>query len=460
MTAMRPNYDAPRLRKLDVEHHIHPFSNNRELVENGGGRIFSRGEGVYIYDLDNRRYLDGMAGLWCVNVGYGREALVEVAARQMRELPYYSSFFGGTTPPTVELAAKLVELMPKGSSLNHMLFANSGSEANDTVVRLVRHYFNLVGKPKKKAFIGRRHGYHGSTMASGSLGNWGIMHSQADLPLPGFHHVPAPYGFENGRGKEAEAFGLEAARWIEAKILELGAENVAAVIGEPVQGAGGVIVPPKSYWPEVERICRKHAVLLVSDEVICGFGRTGNWFGFETLGFTPDIVSMAKGLSSGYMPISAVAVHDRIAKPLVDEGFWLHGFTYSGHPVAAAVALKNLEIMQDEKLPEKVRTETGPYFAERLQSLAKNPIVGEVRTCGLLGGIELVADKATGKRFEPAGRAGSICRERSFAHGLVMRASFETMVLSPPLTISKAQIDELVAAASKALDDTAAELKR
>ncbi len=460
MTAMRPNYDAPRLRKLDVEHHIHPFSNNRELADNGGGRIFSRAEGVYIYDLDNRRYLDGMAGLWCVNVGYGREALVEVAARQMRELPYYSSFFGGTTPPTVELAAKLVELMPKGSGLDHMLFANSGSEANDTVVRLVRHYFNLVGKPKKKAFIARRFGYHGSTMASGSLGNWGIMHSQADLPLPGFHHVAAPYGFENGRGKDPEAFGLEAARWIEAKILELGAENVAAVIGEPVQGAGGVIVPPRSYWPEVERICRKHEVLLVSDEVICGFGRTGNWFGFETLGFTPDIATMAKGLSSGYMPISAVAVHERIAKPLIDEGYWLHGFTYSGHPVAAAVALKNIEILQEEKLPQKVKTDTGPYFAEKLQTLAKNPIVGEVRTCGLLGGIELVADKATGKRFEPAGRAGSICRERCFAHGLVMRASFETMVLSPPLTITRAQIDELVGAAAKALDDTAAELKQ
>jgi putrescine---pyruvate transaminase len=459
MTAIRANYDQARLRKLDVGHHIHPFSNNRELVEQGGGRIFSRAEGVYVYDLDNKRYLDGMAGLWCVNVGYGREELVEAAARQMRELPYYSSFFGGTTPPTVELAAKLVELMPKGYGLNHMLFANSGSEANDSVVRMVRHYFNLVGKKTKKSFISRQHAYHGSTMASGSLGNWGPMHSHGDLPIPGIYHVRAPYPFENGRGEEPEAFGRKAAGWVEEKILELGPDNVAAFIGEPVQGAGGVIVPPKSYWPEVERICRKHGVLIVADEVITGFGRTGNWFGFETMGFKPDIVSMAKGLSSGYLPISAIAVHDRIAKPLVDEGLWLHGFTYSGHPVAAAVALKNLEIMENEHLPEKVRKETGPYFAERLAGLAKNPIVGEVRTCGLLAGIELVADKKTGKRFEPAGRAGMIARERSFEHGLIMRASFETMVLSPPLTITKAQIDELATAASRALDETAAALK-
>ncbi len=459
MTAIRANYDQARLRKLDVEHHIHPFSNNRELVEQGGGRIFSRAEGVYVYDLDNKRYLDGMAGLWCVNVGYGREALVEAAARQMRELPYYSSFFGGTTPPTVELASKLSELMPKGYGLNHMLFANSGSEANDSVVRLVRHYFNLVGKKTKKFFISRRQAYHGSTMASGSLGNWGPMHSQGDLPIPGIFHVPAPYSFENGRGEDPAAFGLKAARWVEEKILELGPDNVAAFIGEPVQGAGGVIVPPKNYWPEIERVCRKHGVLIVADEVITGFGRTGNWFGFETMGFKPDIVSMAKGLSSGYLPISAVAVHDRIAKPLVDEGLWLHGFTYSGHPVAAAVALKNLEIMENEHLPEKVRTETGPYFAERLATLIKNPIVGEVRTCGLLAGIELVADKKSGKRFEPAGRAGSIARERSFEHGLVMRASFETMVLSPPLIITKAQIDELVTAATRALDETAVALK-
>jgi putrescine aminotransferase len=340
-----------------------------------------------------------------------------------------------------------------------MLFANSGSEANDSVVRLVRHYFNLIGKKTKKNFISRKQAYHGSTMASGSLGNWGPMHTHGDLPIPGIHHVPAPYAFENGRGEDPEAFGRKAAGWVEAKILELGPDNVAAFIGEPIQGAGGVIIPPKSYWPEVERICRKHNVLIVSDEVITGFGRTGNWFGFETMGFKPDIVTMAKGLSSGYLPISAVAVHDRIAKPLVDEGLWFHGFTYSGHPVAAAVALKNLEIMADEHLPEKVRTETGPYFAERLGTLTKNPIVGEVRTCGLLAGIELVADKQTGKRFEPAGRAGTIARERSFEHGLIMRASFETMVLSPPLTITKPQIDELVTAASRALDETAAALK-
>jgi putrescine aminotransferase len=456
MTAIRANYDAARLRRLDAAHHIHPFSNATQVVAEGGGRLFAHADGIYIYDVENKRYLDGMAGLWCVNVGYGREELVEAAARQMREFPYYSSFFGGTTPPTVELAAKLVEIL--GHGLNHILFANSGSEANDTVVRLVRHFWNLEGKPKKKAFIARRHAYHGSTMASASLGNWGTMHEQADLPLPGFHHVEAPYWYAEGGDRDPESFGIACAKAIEAKILELGADNVAAVIGEPVQGAGGVIVPPKSYWPEVERICRKHDVLLVADEVICGFGRTGNWFGFETFGFKPDIVTMAKGLSSGYQPISAVAVSDRIAKPLIDAGYWLHGFTYSGHPVAAAVALKNIEIIERENLVGKVAKETGPYFAQRLKTLEQNPIVGEARTLGLLGGIELVADKKTHRRFDPLGHAGTVCRERCLANGLIMRASFETMVLSPPLTITKAQIDELVTLASRALDETAAEL--
>ncbi|MFZ5792537.1 MAG: aspartate aminotransferase family protein [Pseudomonadota bacterium] len=453
MTAIRANYDAARLRRLDAEHHIHPFSNARQVVEQGGGRLYAHADGVYIYDVENKRYLDGMAGLWCVNVGYGREELVEAAARQMREFPYYSSFFGGTTPPTVELAAKLTELL--GHGLNHVMFANSGSEANDSVVRIVRHYWNLVGRPGKKTFIARRHAYHGSTMASASLGCWGPMHLQADLPLPGFVHVEAPYWYGEGGDSDPEAFALARARAIETKILELGPENVAAVIGEPVQGAGGVIVPHPSYWPEVERICRTYDVLLISDEVICGFGRTGNWFGFETMGFTPDIVSMAKGLSSGYQPISAVAMTDRIAGPLIEAGYWLHGFTYSGHPVAAAVALKNIEIIERERLVERVRSETGPYFAERLKTLEQSPIVGEVRTLGLLGGIELVADKKTRTRFEPLGMAGDLCRERCLANGLIMRASFETMVLSPPLTITKAEIDELVTLAGRALQETA-----
>jgi putrescine aminotransferase len=377
----------------------------------------------------------------------------------MRELSYYSSFFGGTTPPTIELAARLSQLMPKGFGLNHVLFANSGSEANDSVVRLIRHYFNLTGKPTKKHCIGRRYGYHGSTLGSGSLSNWGPMHAHGDLPLAGFHHVSAPYVFQDQQNEDPDSFGRRAAGWLEEKILELGPDNVAAFIGEPIQGAGGVIIPPNSYWPEVERICRRHDVLIVADEIITGFGRTGQWFAFETMGFRPDVVSMAKGLSSGYLPISAVAVHDRIARPLIEEGLWFHGFTSSGHPVAAAVALRNLEIIEDEQLPEKVRSETGPYFSERLRTLMENPIVGEVRTCGLLAGVELVADKKTRTPFQPPGRAGTIARECSFRNGLIMRASFETMTLSPPLTITREEIDELASAATRALDEAAAILK-
>ena len=448
----RPNYDAERLHRLDVAHQLHPFSNNRAIAEAGGGPIFTRAEGPYVWDIDNRRYLDAMAGLWCVNIGYGRKELADVAGRQMQELSYFSSFFNGTTPPTIELAGKISELA--GGRLGRAIFANSGSEANDTVVWLARRYWELVGKPKKKFFIARRNAYHGSTMMAASLGNWGRMHEQGGLPLPGVAHVRQPYWFGEGGDTTPEEFGLLCARAIEDKILELGADSVAAVIGEPVQGAGGVIVPPASYWPEVQRICRKHDVLLVADEVICGFGRTGRWFGHQTFGLEPDLMSIAKGLSSGYLPISAVVMSERIGKVLTDSGDWHHGFTYSGHPVSAAVALKNIEIMERENLVGRVHDDTGPYLAERLGSLAAHPLVGEVRTCGFLGAIELVADKKARRRFDDAGTTGAACREHCMANGVIMRACGDTMVMSPPLTLTRAQIDELVAAAAKALDAT------
>jgi len=456
MTAPLVNYDVQRLRRLDAEHHLHPFSNNKLVVEQGGGQVYARADGVYIWDVENRRYLDAMAGLWCVNVGYGREELVETAARQMRELPYFSTFFGSATPPMVELAGRLCGL---ASRFSRVEFANSGSEANDTLVWLVRRYWDIVGKPKKKTFIARRNAYHGSTMMAASLGNWGLMHQQGGLPLPGVEHVRQPYWYGEGEELEPAAFGRLCAKAVEDKILEVGADNVAAFIGEPVQGAGGVIIPPETYWPEVQRICRKHDIILIADEVICGFGRTGRWFGHETFGFEPDAMSIAKGLSSGYLPISGVMLTPRLADALVESGDWHHGFTYSGHPVSAAVAIKNLEIMESEGLVEKVRNSTGPYFAERLKSLEAHPLVGETRTCGLLGAIELVADKAKRRRFEPGGRAGNLCREQSLANGLMMRACGDTMVLSPPLILTHAQVDEIVDSAGRALDATLALLK-
>jgi putrescine aminotransferase len=455
MTALK-NYDSDDLRAKDAAHHMHPFTDHKALAGEGS-RIITRAEGCYVWDTDGNKILDGMAGLWCVNVGYGREELAKVAYDQLVQLPYYNTFFKTTTPPVTELAHALADLLPPG--FDHIFFNNSGSEANDTVYRLVRRFWGLAGKPEKTIFISRWNGYHGSTVVGASLGGMKFMHEQSGLPLPGFEHIMQPYWFGEGGDTDKDAFGLKAAKALEDRILELGPDNVAAFVAEPVQGAGGVVIPPDSYWPEINRICKKYDVLLVCDEVICGFGRTGNWFGHQTYGIEPDLISMAKGLSSGYLPISAVGVSARVAEILHEEGGeFAHGYTYSGHPAACAVALRNIEIMQREKLVEKVRDETGPHLAKALQSLADHPIVGEVRSVGLLGAFELVADKTTRARFEPAGRAGTVCRDNCFANNAVMRACGETMVMSPPLTIEKEQIDDLIGIAHIALDATAGEL--
>ena len=335
MNELATNLNPDDLRASAIEHHLPPFTDHRQLAEEGGPRIISRADGCYLWDTEGNRYLDGMAGLWCVNVGYGRKELAEVAYRQMLELPYYNTFFKTATPPSVTLSEKIAEVLP--DHFNQIHFVGSGSEANDTIARLVRHYFNLVGKPNKKTFISRHNAYHGSTMAAASFGGMAGMHAQGDLPLPGFVHVMQPYWYGEGGDLSPEEFGLKAAKSVEDKILELGADNVAAFIGEPVQGAGGVIIPPSTYWPEINRICKEHGVLLIADEVICGFGRTGNWFGLETFGIEADIVPMAKGLSSGYLPVGAVAVADHIAETIVEKGGeFAHGMTYSGHPVACA----------------------------------------------------------------------------------------------------------------------------
>jgi putrescine---pyruvate transaminase len=448
---MPRNYDIAELKRLDVAHHL-PAQQDYALIESmGGSRIVTHAEGCYIYDGDGNRILDGMAGLWCVNVGYGREELVEAAAEQMRELPFYNTFFKTVTPPTVLLAEKIAKLTD--NKLPHVFFNASGSEANDTVFRMVRHYWKLKGEPKRTVFISRWNAYHGSTVAGVSLGGMKAMHEQGDLPVPGVVHVRQPYQFNEGRGMSAEEFGLVCAKAIEDKILEVGPENVAAFIGEPVQGAGGVIIPPANYWPEVERICRKYGILLVCDEVICGFGRTGNWWGHQTLGVTPDLMPMAKGLSSGYMPISATAVSKEIVDVLKTGGDFVHGFTYSGHPVAAAVALKNIEIMEREKLIERTRDDTGPYLAKMLATLNDHPLVGETRSIGLLGAVEIVADKATGARFGGAeGTAGPVVRDLCIENGLMVRGIRDTIVMCPPLIITHEQIDEIVRIIRLALD--------
>lgn len=442
-------------KAIDTAHHLHPFTDYKSLASEGGSRVITRAEGVWLWDSEGRQMIDGMAGLWCVNVGYGRKELADVAHEQMLELPFYNTFFKTTTPAAAELSAKLAEITPAG--MNHVFYANSGSEANDTIVRMVRHFWDLQGQPRKKTIIGRQYGYHGSTMAAVSLCGMGAMHRQADLPFPGFHHVMAPYWYDNGGDLEPEAFGKLAAKAIEDRIKELGADSVAAVIAEPIQGAGGVIIPPASYFPELQRICRQYDVLLIADEVITGFGRTGEWFGSDLFDIKPDLMTLAKGITSGYLPLSAVMVGDRVAEALIEKGGeFYHGFTYSGHPVACAVALANIRILEREGLVDRTRTDIGPYFQDRLhEAFDDHPIVGEVRGVGLIAAIELVQDKATRQRFPNYGSVGSQCRNHCFANDLVMRGVRDAMVLSPPLVISRDEVDELVRRAKIAIDATA-----
>jgi putrescine aminotransferase len=447
------NYDIAELRRLDVAHHLPAQADHKLIAEMGGSRIITRADGCVIHDGDGNAILDGMAGLWCVNVGYGRQELAQAAYDQMLELPYYNTFFKTATPPTVQLAAKVAEKM--GGSLSHVFFNTSGSEANDTIFRLVRHFWTLKGQPQRKIFMSRWNAYHGTTVAGVSLGGMKAMHAQGDLPVPGVEHVMQPYQFNEGFGEDPATFCDRAVQAIEDRILEVGPENVAAFIGEPVQGAGGVIIPPDGYWPKVEAVCRKYGILLVVDEVICGFGRLGQWFGHHHYGIKPDLIAMAKGLSSGYLPISAVGVADHIVAELRNKGGdFVHGFTYSGHPTCAAVAIRNLEIMEQEKLIERTRDDTGPYLAAALATLRDHPLVGEARSIGLLGAVEIVSEPGTNKRFGgKEGTAGPLVRDRCIANGLMVRGIRDTIVCCPPLIISHGQIDELVSIIRRSLDE-------
>jgi len=449
-----------RLRELDLAHHLPAQQNYRLMQQLGGSRIIQRAEGCYIYDAEGNKILDGMAGLWCVNVGYGRAELADVAHEQLLQLPFYNTFFRTATVPAVQLAAKLAELV--GGPLQHVFFSSSGSEANDTAFRMVRHYWDLRGQPKRKIFIGRWNGYHGSTVAAASLGGMRHMHAQGDLPIPGIEHVMQPYKFGDGFAESEDAFAARAADALEQRIRELGPERVAAFIGEPVQGAGGVIIPPRGYWERVGAICKKYGVLLVSDEVICGFGRLGRWFGFQHFGVQPDLVTMAKGLSSGYLPISATMVSHEIIELLrAKDSEFFHGYTYSGHPTCAAVALRNIEIMEREGLVQRTAEVLGPYFNQALQRLRTHAIVGEVRSLGLIGAVEIVRERGTNLRFgDKEGTAGTVLRDRCIANGLMVRAVRDSIVICPPLIITQAEVDQLVEIFDKSLTEAAAQLAK
>lgn len=435
----------------DAAHHFHPFSDHKTLHQ-GRIRIITAADGVFLTDDQGNRILDAMAGLWCVNAGYGRRTLIEAATRQLETLPFYNAFFKTATQPTIKLADRLARLAP--GDLNHVFFASSGSEAVDSALRMARTFWITKGQPAKKVIIGRQYGYHGSTIQGAAAGGMVDMHRQAGS-APDNAHVLPPYWYGFGGQMSVAEFGLYAARQLELKIAEIGAENIAAFIGEPIQGAGGALIPPETYWPEVNRICRANDILLIADEVICGFGRTGRMFGSEHFGITPDLMTTAKGITSGYIPLSAVLMGDRVADVLInDAGEFYHGFTYSGHPVACAVALANLDIIEGEDLPARAAA-MGARLREKLDAaLGSHPMVGEIRNVGLIGAIELVADPHTRRFFEKRGAVGTVCRDFCFANHLVMRAVRDTMVFAPPLTIDEAEIDLLVERAHAAIEAT------
>jgi putrescine aminotransferase len=439
-------------QELDKEHYLHPFTDHKSLHKKRS-RIITHAEGVYIYDADGNRILDGMSGLWCVNAGYGQQELIDAAIDQLQELPYYNSFFQCAHPPSIELATLLQEISPP--QFNRVFFAGSGSESNDTIVRMVRTYWDLMGQPERHTIISRENAYHGSTVAAASLGGMKPMHKQSGLPIPGIVHVEQPYWFGSDQSQSPDEFGLATARKIEEKIKEVGPDKVAAFIGEPIQGAGGVIVPPDSYWPEVQRICDEYGILLISDEVITGFGRLGQWFGADHYGTRPDFMTFAKGVSSGYQPLGGVFVSDRVADVLIDKGGeFFHGYTYSGHPVACAVAIANVGLIRRENMVERIRSDIGPYLQHKWQALGEHPLVGDTRMVGLMGAFEIVKSRDPLERYEKKRAAGTAFRDTLMGLGVCMRAVGDTIICAPPFVLSHQEADEMIDKVWQALDLT------
>ncbi len=447
----RPNSLASR----DVAYVLHPYTNARKH-ERDGPLIITEGKGVHVFDDQGTKYIEGLAGLWSTALGFGEERLVQAAATQMRKLPFYHNFAHKSIEPTIELAERLIELAPV--PMSKAFFANSGSEANDSAIKLLWYYNNAVGRPEKKKIISRMRAYHGVTIAAASLTILPFNQIDFDLPIDRIIHSGCPHHYRFAEaGESEEDFATRRAEELEQLILEEGPETIAAMIGEPVMGAGGVIVPPRSYWPKIQAVLEKHDILLIADEVICGFGRTGNTWGCQTFGIRPDIMTMAKALSSSYLPISAVLISDPIYQAIADNtakiGSFGHGFTYGGHPVSAAVALETLKIYEERNLFGHVQQVMG-RFQDGLRGFEDHPLVGEVRGVGLIGGIELVADRATKQPFEPAGAVGGYLAQCAQEHGLIIRAMGDVIGFCPPLIISEDEIDEMIAATGKALDDT------
>ena len=443
------------LSARDVAYQIHPYTNARRH-ERIGPIVIERGSGIYVYDDQGREYIEAMAGLWSVAVGFGEDRLVQAAARQMGKLPYYHTFSHKSHEPSIELAEKLVKMSPGG--LDHVFFTSSGSEANDTVVKFVWYYNNSLGRPQKKKFIARNGGYHGITVASGSLTGLQVNQRGFDLPLPFVKHVTCPHHYRFAEaGESEEAFADRLAAELEATILAEGPETVAAFIGEPLMGAGGVLAPPGAYWRKMQEVCRRHDVLIVADEVINGFGRLGTLFACEHYGIQPDILVLSKQITSSYQPLAAVLVSDALYQGIADQtkrlGNFGHGFTASGHPVATAVALENLAIIEERGLVANA-ARVGAHLQASLRRFADHPLVGEVRGVGLIAAVELVADKASKAKFDPPGKVGLYLFERAHEHGLIIRAVQDSIAFCPPLIITPAQVDDVVRRFEHALADT------
>jgi len=445
----------------DIATTIHPYT-NLKLHESEGPLVITEGDGVFVRGEDGRTYLEGLSGLWCVSLGFSERRLAEAAYRQMLRLPSYHTFNHKATDVGIELAEKLLSIAPV--PMSKVLFVNSGSEANDTVVKLVWYYNNALGRPRKKKIISRTKAYHGVTVASASLTGLANNHRDFDLPIDRILHVDCPHFYRFGlAGESEEAFASRMADNLEQRILSEGPETVAAMIAEPIMGAGGVLLPPATYWEKIQKVLRKYDILLIADEVICAFGRTGEMWGSLTFGMKPDMITCAKALSSGYLPIGAVMISGMIYDALVKQsekiGVFSHGFTYSGHPVTSAVALETLRIYEQDDILAQVRR-VAPRMQAGLRRFADHPIVGEVRGIGLVGAVELVEDKATKAPFDPAVGAGAFLAKRALHHGLILRALGESIAFCPPLIISEAEIDLMLERFALALDDTLAMVRK
>lgn len=439
---------AADLEEIDARYHLHPFTNHDEMHARGTHIIVS-GEGVYVQDSHGRKLLDGLAGLWCVNVGYGRAELNDAIASQLRQLCFYPSFFNSTTEPAIRLAQRLGELAPE--PLNHSVFCNSGSEANETALKIIRGYWKLRGQPQRTKILSRTFSYHGVTLATTSMTGLASCYEPFGLPLPGFIQVPGPHAYAANREADPVAYGKwcveETARVIERE----GAETIGAMFVEPVQGAGGVIPPPEGYLPALRALLREQGILFVADEVISGFGRLGAWFASEMWKLEPDLMTLAKGLTSGYLPLGATMVSDEIAELVIHSGYFAHGFTYSGHPTSCAAGLANLDLIERDGLVTRVRADVGPYFQEKLRGFRDHPAVGEVRGHGLIGALELVPREGRAA-LTPASllgvKAAALAREK----GVIVRGIRDIVALAPPLIITRAEIDEMFAGVASALD--------